>query len=336
MKQRMMLVISRVCLLALLALALLPTTALADEEVWFGQGEEPLGASAEEVPEGATVITSITVADYNTTLVPGQMYWFGGRVTSTTPSAPVTMTRSVVVIPGPGIPLLMAAPGTVHDFPLPEPGEYPPEVCMGMTVTFPEGYTISSDVTISYLGKTYKNNDVYVYQGENKADITVGSLRFKLAYPAPLYRMYNTKTSEHLWTKSKKEYESAGSGSYADWKAEGVAWYVPTSSSKPVYRLYNTKSGDHHYTTSATEKAKLVDSGQWRDEGIAFYSATAKDTNTIKVYRVYNSRLKRGQHHYTKSAAERDSLVKNSGWKDEGVGFYGYSSAKPKAETPTH
>ena len=99
---------------------------------------------------------------------------------------------------------------------------------------------------------------------------------------------------------------------------------------KPVYRLYNTKSGDHHYTTSMAEKDKLVGSGQWRDEGIAFYSATAKDTNTIKIYRVYNSRLKRGQHHYTRSAAERDSLVKNSGWKDEGIGFYGYSSAKPK------
>ena len=40
-------------------------------------------------------------------------------------------------------------------------------------------------------------------------------------------------------------------------------------------------------------------------------------------YRVYNSRLKRGQHHYTKSAAERDSLVKNNGWKDEGIAWYG-------------
>ena len=128
--------------------------------------------------------------------------------------------------------------------------------------------------------------------------------------------------------------DSCGSGGYKDWKAEGVAWYAPTGSSKPVYRLYNTKSGDHHYTTSAVEKAKLLESGQWRDEGVAFYSATNKDTNTIKIYRVYNGRLKRSQHYYTKNAVERDSLVENSGWRDEGIGFYGYSSANPTAAQP--
>ena len=136
----------------------------------------------------------------------------------------------------------------------------------------------------------------------------------------PIYRMYNTKTSEHMWTKSRTEYESCGWGSYRDWNAEGIAWYAPTKSSTPVYRLYNRKSGDHHYTTSKGERSKLLASGQWRDEGVAFYS---DDKKRVPLYRVYNGRLKRGQHHYTASKGERDSLVKNNGWRSEGIGFYG-------------
>ena len=157
------------------------------------------------------------------------------------------------------------------------------------------------------------------------------SVPFKIVDSAPstvpIYRMYNTKTSEHLYTTRAGEYNACGSGNYADWRQEGVAWKAPSRDSagaRPVYRLYNLKSGDHHYTTSTGERSKLLASGQWRDEGIAFYSADKASPNIIPVYRVYNGRLKRGQHHYTTSAVERDALVNSHGWRDEGVGFYGY------------
>lgn len=143
----------------------------------------------------------------------------------------------------------------------------------------------------------------------------------------PIYRMYNRRTSEHLYTKSYSEYSSCGYGAYADWRAEGVAWMAPSPGSegaRPVWRLYNWRSGDHHYTTSAGEKAKLLASGDWRDEGTAFWSG-----GSINVYRVYNGRLRRGQHHYTTSAGERDSLVANAGWRDEGVGFRCLGKGKP-------
>ena len=42
----------------------------------------------------------------------------------------------------------------------------------------------------------------------------------------------------------------------------------------------------------------------------------------MAVYRVYNGRLKRGQHHYTTRAGERNTLTGSLGWRDEGVGFY--------------
>ena len=343
-----------------LALALAPAAAFAEEawvpgevegdpyaELWGAQQEEvPLAATAEEAPEGAKQVKSLKLTAINSGLVPHQLYYPATEIDKSDPTygkASIAYEYWLMKTGG-----STSSPGGYNPFTegsLYNEYEYPmiisPEEIAQYGVTnkfwFAFGfisdgsYTLAPNLSVTCQGKTYKGRVIYSSQGDRyRALVVLDDATAKVAYPVPLYRMYNTKTSEHLWTKSAKEYESAGSGSYADWKAEGVAWYVPVSSAKPVYRLYNTKSGDHHYTTSMAEKDKLVGSGQWRDEGIAFYSATAKDTNTIKIYRVYNSRLKRGQHHYTRSAAERDSLVKNSGWKDEGIGFYGYSSAKPK------
>jgi len=44
----------------------------------------------------------------------------------------------------------------------------------------------------------------------------------------------------------------------------------------------------------------------------------------IPMYRVYNPN--NGEHHYTKSAYERDTLV-SLGWKDEGTGFYALANS---------
>ena len=191
----------------------------------------------------------------------------------------------------------------------------------------------NTDYTITYAGNTYENlNATLTLQG--KGNFTGSkTIYFSVKVdgtPTPpptvstdIYRMYNSKTSEHLYTTSATEYGMCGIGGYADWRAEGVAWRAPVKDAegaKPVYRLYNLKSGDHHYTTSEGEKGSLLASGDWRDEGIAFYSG-----GEVEVYRVYNGKLRRGQHHYTTSAGERDALVANHGWRDEGVGFYAVS-----------
>ena len=138
-----------------------------------------------------------------------------------------------------------------------------------------------------------------------------------------VYRMYNAVTSEHLYTTSLAEYSMCGSGPYRDWRAEGVAWRAPADRGTPVMRLYNVRSGDHHYTTSAVERDALVALGDWRAEGVAFLSATASDEGSYPIWRVYNGRLRRGQHHYTRAAGERDALVASHGWRAEGLGFRG-------------
>ena len=142
----------------------------------------------------------------------------------------------------------------------------------------------------------------------------------KIAYGEQfVYRLYNWRTSEHLYTTNKKEYDTLPTQTKGDWEREGVAWIAPDSSSTPVYRLYNKGLGDHHYTASENERDTLIKKYGWNDEKIAFYS---DDAHTIAIFRVYNGRLKRGQHHYTTNHGEARDLIKRYGWKDEGIAFY--------------
>ncbi len=211
-----------------------------------------------------------------------------GTITSTIAPLLVTRTYATTVVEG-ATDTLLATPDAGYVFVRWEDGE-------GNVLGTDETYTLRID-----------------------ADIQVVAV-FEEQAPRPIYRMYNGRTSEHLYTTSKTEYGMCGKGAYADWRAEGIAWYAPVISTTPVYRLYNHISGDHHYTTSLGEKRSLLESGDWRDEGTAFYS---DDAQRVALYRVYNRGLRRGQHHYTANAAERDTLVANHGWFDEGVGFYG-------------
>lgn len=141
-----------------------------------------------------------------------------------------------------------------------------------------------------------------------------------------VYRMYNVRSSEHLYTTNFWEYDLCGEEGYEDWVQEDIAWYAPRSSSRPVYRLYNPGLGDHHYTANAAERDVLIANHGWRSEGIAFYSADKTRPGAAPIYRVYNGGLKRGQHHYTMSTGERKALTTLHGWRDEGVDFYGFRS----------
>ena len=302
----------------LLSLVLLPTMAYAEESSGFDWDTAPLGeANDQDEPlEASTAITRIKITGTNSMLVPGVKPTYSGAIDKSDPNYDHLQFNSECWF-------LNYSESTLY------PGSHYPPPLKGekyqyyVAITAEPGYTISNNLTVNFHGKDYKAT---VRGGGGSPYIITWGYRITVDNAVPLYRMYNTKTSEHLWTRNKKEYDSCGSGNYKDWRAEGIAWYAPYDSARPVFRLYNLKSGDHHYTTNEGERDKLVASGQWRDEGVAFFSARKSDDGVIAIYRVYNSKLKRGQHHYTKSAAERDSLVKNSGWKDEGVGFYGFKS----------
>lgn len=161
---------------------------------------------------------------------------------------------------------------------------------------------------------------------EGTADVTVrlggkgAATRVQVATTRQVYRLYNTRTSEHLYTTNKAEYDTLPSRGNGDWRQEGVAWTAPVKSAAPVYRLYNAGLGDHHYTANKAERDNLIANHGWRDEGICWYSDTGRGR---PLYRVYNGRLKAGQHHYTANVAERDMLVSRYGWREESIGWYG-------------
>lgn len=137
----------------------------------------------------------------------------------------------------------------------------------------------------------------------------------------PLYRMYNRKTGEHLYTKDVNE-KNVLRGSRI-WNFEGIAWYSPASSSRPVYRVFNPETGEHLYTMDSHEKKVLTSEHQWKDEGVAWYS---DDQKRVPVYRLFN-RFGKGvdAHLNTLDEAEKGSLISRYHWKDEGIAFYAAS-----------
>ena len=132
----------------------------------------------------------------------------------------------------------------------------------------------------------------------------------------PVYRVFNTRTGEHLYTVSKLERDVLSNGV---WRNEGIGWYAPERSDTPVYRVYNPNSGEHHYTKSAVERFWLIGRG-WRDEGIGWYS---DDNKSVPVYRHYQPFQRTGNHHYTMSKGESEHIVNYEGWRYEGIGWYG-------------
>lgn len=142
-----------------------------------------------------------------------------------------------------------------------------------------------------------------------------------------LYRLYNSGSKEHLYTKDLNE---LGNLVIRNWTYEGPAWLSPASSSVPVYRVFNPKSGEHLYTTQANEKNTLVQRG-WNDEGICWYSDTGK---TAPIYREYHRPS--GAHNYTGGANEHKVLTTERGWTDEGTAWYALAVPKESAASSSN
>ena len=192
----------------------------------------------------------------------------------------------------------------------------------GKTLVLDTDYTLSykNNVNAGTATITVTGKGAYTGKATKTFKIVAKPTPTPTEETVPVYRLYNKKTSEHLYTINQGEFRDLPKVSKGDWVQEGIAWYAPKKSKTPVYRLYNKKSGDHHYTTSKQEADALVARHGWTLETTAFYSDDAK---RVPLYRLYNGRLKRGQHHYTADANERNVLSSKHGWKYETIGFYG-------------
>lgn len=82
-----------------------------------------------------------------------------------------------------------------------------------------------------------------------------------------VYRVWNTKTGERIFTRHKAEVDRLAA---RGWKNEGIAFYTQTSG-QPIYRLRNKQTGRYLLTVGQVEVTKLIATGQWQNEGTAFY-----------------------------------------------------------------
>jgi hypothetical protein len=105
----------------------------------------------------------------------------------------------------------------------------------------------------------------------------------------------------------------------------------------PVYRFWSPTLHAHFYTIDAAEKAHIVatyPARVWTYEGIGFAGFTSQATGTIPLYRFWSNRL--GDHFYTTSASERDSIIATydtNTWQYEGVAYYVYPQSSTVAGT---
>lgn len=139
--------------------------------------------------------------------------------------------------------------------------------------------------------------------------------------PGKLYRLYNSNSGEHFYTKNPQERDALAKLGWNYEANESVtAIGAQDDGAKPVYRVYNPNSGLHHYTTDQKEALNLKKVG-WSYEGISFYAYNKDNATGTDVYRVYcpfPDANGQNQHVYTSSKAEKDHLV-SLGYKDEGV-----------------
>lgn len=124
-----------------------------------------------------------------------------------------------------------------------------------------------------------------------------------------VYRLYDSQTRTHFYTKNVSEVELL---KQRGWKDEGLAWEY-ASTGDTVYRLYDSKENQHFYTKSVSEVELLKQRG-WKDEGLAFRS-----NGGVPIYRMFNEKSK--IHFYTRNPDEYNK-ASGIGYKKEGVAFY--------------
>ena len=85
-----------------------------------------------------------------------------------------------------------------------------------------------------------------------------------------------------------------------------------------AHRMYNASTKDYFWTISSSEVTSAANSYGYVDQGVDFYVSSAAAGCTRPVYRFQSGVM----HRFAVSQADQDAL-KASGWKSEGIMFYG-------------
>lgn len=146
--------------------------------------------------------------------------------------------------------------------------------------------------------------------------------RYNRDYTA-LYRFYNKKSNNHLYTTDCKEKEDVLRG--GEYVYEGVEGYVSPTQRRgtiPLYRLY-LGGVRHFYTIDYTEANNLQRDYSNKSEGIAGYVSERKTRDTMPFYRLYGN----NRHFYTTDEQEKNSVMQN-GSSLESIAGYLFTSGR--------
>ena len=137
----------------------------------------------------------------------------------------------------------------------------------------------------------------------------------------PIFRVINTSTEASFLTSSKSQ---AGNAPVTLFSASltGATGLVG------AHRMYHI-SGDYFWTIRSSEVVSAAKKYGYVDQGIDFYVSSASADCTQPVYRFQSG----GKHRFAVSQADRNAL-EASGWKPEGIMFYGGLPQMPTATRP--
>lgn len=195
----------------------------------------------------------------------------------------------------------------------------------------PDEADASNSVEHDAVQPTASDGDVNSTRAENVGSATGLELQsfataaqsetsFGVADKMNVYRLYNPRNGEHLYTRDL--YEAKTIASEQGWQWEGVGFTASSTTGQAVWRLYERASGLHLWTTDANERRVLLAGRKgWDDEGLAWYGA-----GPYRLSRLYDPAS--GQHLYTRDANEVSLLTGQRGWRlEDGAGTWDTGSA---------
>ncbi|MDB5160587.1 MAG: hypothetical protein JWO99_850 [Candidatus Saccharibacteria bacterium] len=142
----------------------------------------------------------------------------------------------------------------------------------------------------------------------------------------------NNATGQYFYTS---DYNERSIIYQLNYDSVGIVFFGRKSSTVgavPIYRLHAT-DGSYLWTASTAEKASLISTGSWTDEGIGFYQDPIASNTGAAVHRLYiQSGL--GIHILTANPAEISRLVA-AGYTDEGISFTTPTTYYPENPAPT-
>jgi chitodextrinase len=182
------------------------------------------------------------------------------------------------------------------------------------TTTFGDG-SVSGGTTYNY---TVEAVDSSGNTSASSTAATVTTPQTTQAGTTPVYRLYQSPTSDHLYTTSQSDVALAESVGYV---FEGVAFnaYASSANGVGVTRLYSPASG-HHFLTISQSDITFAENAGFRNEGVVFNEDAASSSNNNATFRLYQPQT--GDHFYTISQSDVTAAENGAGYKFEGTVWY--------------